>query len=129
MNFHIKKHIAVRVLCWILLLQSINLSIDAPDLTPITHTSLSDNEDLLVNDIESIYELVSEVIFGKDVPENDENDIDTKSPVFDAFCFSPQSIIQNISAYLIDCESHYLGLLIFDSPEPDFPPPRRIDRL
>jgi hypothetical protein len=125
MNFHIIKHIAVRVFCWILLLQLINISIDAPDLIPATATSQYEDEDLSINDIESIYELISEIVFDVDVPEGDENDIDKKFPIFEAYCFPQQPGIRHIAPDILRYESHYLSNLIFKSSEPDFPPPKR----
>lgn len=68
--------IFTRILTWILLIQIVNISIDSTDALPIIDSLglLTAHEDLSVNDIESIYEFVSESCLGVDVPEQDEDD-------------------------------------------------------
>ncbi len=124
MGFYRIKHIAVRILCWILLLQLINISIDAPDLLQTTGTSQYEDEDLSINDIESIYELISELVFEIEVPEGDETDIDKKPPVFEVYYFPSRPEIQHIAYYTITYETPYPGNLIFSFSDPDFPPPK-----
>ena len=124
MNLPVIKHITARVVCWILLLQLINISIDPPDMERATYASDSGEEDLSINDIESIYELVAEKVFDEDVPESDENDIDTASQTFDLYCITAQDGLQAFYDYFIDYEAQYLNHLSTDSPEPGFPPPK-----
>jgi len=59
--------------CWALLLQMVNLSIN-----PVRHENYINGqytfqEDLRINKIESIYELILEHIFKKDVPETKDS--------------------------------------------------------
>jgi len=59
--------------CWALLLQMVNLSIN-----PVRHQNYINGqytfqEDLRINKIESIYELILEHIFKKDVPETQDS--------------------------------------------------------
>jgi hypothetical protein len=72
-NKSIDKFI-IRVIAWVLLLQVINISIDPIDPVSDKLGRLNTQEDLSINDIESIYEFVSEQFLGLDVPENDEDD-------------------------------------------------------
>lgn len=58
--------------CWLLLLQMVNLSIN-----PIRHQNYINGiytfkEDLSINKIESIYELIAEYVFKKNVPETQD---------------------------------------------------------
>jgi len=64
----------IRILAWVLLIQVINISIDPIDPVSDKLGRINTGEDLSINDIESIYELISEVCLGFDVPENDEDD-------------------------------------------------------
>ncbi len=63
-----------RVVSFLLLLQIINISIDPIDPISIKLGRLTAQEDLSINDIESIYEFISEQCLGVDVPEHDEDD-------------------------------------------------------
>lgn len=79
-------NIGMRLIAWVLLIQVVNLSIDPMDpisdkLGRLTH----ENEDLSINDIESIYELVSEQCLGIEVPEHDEDDENSFVKVMDFF--------------------------------------------
>lgn len=64
----------IRIIALVLLIQVINISIDPSDPVSDKLGRLNTGEDLSINDIESIYELVSEQFLGLDVPENDEDD-------------------------------------------------------
>ena len=119
------KNIIKKFICWILLLQTINVSIDPRDLKQFKD-NLTNKEDLSINEIESIYELISEGVFHKDVPESDENDIETTSEAFELYFFT----------------STYTKLLVFNSPvehysfcqnklsvlpsQPHLPPPEQV---
>ena len=59
--------------CWILLLQLLNLSIDPPRHQNVINGELTFQEDLTINKIESLYELIVEHLFKKDVPETQDN--------------------------------------------------------
>jgi hypothetical protein len=85
--------IFTRVLTWILLIQVVNLSIDPTDPMPAIDKLgfLTAHEDLSINDIESIYELVSEQCLGVDVPEQDDDDESRLLKIF-VFYFSESSI-------------------------------------
>lgn len=68
------KDVIVMCVAWVLLIQIINISIDPIDPIFDKSGSLAFEEDLSVNDIESIYELVSEQCLGIDVPEQDDDE-------------------------------------------------------
>jgi glycogen synthase len=84
--------------CWILLLQLINLSID-----PARHGNYIDGkftfqEDLSINKIESVYELVAEYFFKKDVPEAQNADTHSLVKSFIMFHQVPAATEQLILA-------------------------------
>jgi hypothetical protein len=58
----------------VLLIQVINISIDPVDPIAEKLGRLSWEEDLAINDIESIAEFLSEQFLGIDIPEQDEDD-------------------------------------------------------
>jgi hypothetical protein len=80
-------------IAWMLLIQVVNISIDPIDVLPVVDSfgQISAQEDLSINDIESIYELVSEQYLGVDVPEQDEDDESGFVKVID-FYFSDNPI-------------------------------------
>lgn len=71
-----------RLGCLLMALHLLCLSIDAPDAWLLANGV----EDTRVNDIESLYELLTESVLGHDVPEQDEPDDEsrlTKAPNFE----------------------------------------------
>lgn len=86
-------HLFTKSLAWILLIQVVNISIDPIDPLPVVDGlgQMTTREDLSINDIESIYELVSEQCLHVDVPEQDEDDESGFIKVID-FYFSENSI-------------------------------------
>lgn len=60
------------ICCWLLLLQMVNLSINPIRHQNYIHGVYTIREDLSVNKIESIYELISEYVFKKNVPETQD---------------------------------------------------------
>ncbi len=89
MNIKAAKNIVKQIVCWVLLLQLINISIYTPHTKSFTVACVTSPEDLDVNGVESIYELVSEGIFDVDVPVSDENDSDIAFETLDIFLLSP----------------------------------------
>jgi hypothetical protein len=71
-----RYHIVFRIICLVVIFQLLNLSIDAPDAQP---DYLPEN--LVINDIESIVELVLEDLLGIDnaISEQDEPDEESNS--------------------------------------------------
>lgn len=84
--------------CWVLLLQLINLSIDPAKHQNFVNGELTFQEDLSVNKIESIYELISEHIFKKDVPESQNADNHSLVKTFIIFHQVPAPTTQLILA-------------------------------
>lgn len=68
------KSTIIRCFAWVLLVQVINISIDPVDPIAEKLGRLSWEEDLSINDIESIAELLSEQFLGIDIAEQDEDD-------------------------------------------------------
>lgn len=115
------RHITRQILCWVLLIQIVNLSIDPPDRMvlkqaahPVDHTS---------DEIESIYELISEELFDTAVPGNDENEQEKQLNAFDLYC--PPSISSDIviTAYLIEHLAYNQDIFLAQAPECYSPPP------
>lgn len=75
----------------VLLVQVVNISIDPMDPVSDKLGRLATQEDLSINDVESIYEFVSEQFLGIDVPEQDEDDESAFIKIMD-FCFTQSSI-------------------------------------
>jgi hypothetical protein len=86
-----------RVVSFLLLLQIINISIDPIDPISIKLGRLTAQEDLSINDIESIYEFISEQCLGVDVPEQDEDDENALIKAIDIYI--SQSGIQITNEY------------------------------
>lgn len=84
------------VCCWILLLQLTNLSIDAGRHQNVINGQLTFQEDLSINKMESIYELISEYLFKKDVPETQNSDHHSLVKTFIIFHQVPTATTQLI---------------------------------
>ena len=118
------KNIIPRFVCWILLLQMINISIDPPDLRQLKKAATQQKEDLTINEIESVFELVSECVFENSVPETEDNDIDTKLSTFDLYCYTISYSTIPASNYAVEHNDFYLNNFSFEIPEPNAPPPK-----
>ncbi|RYZ26918.1 MAG: hypothetical protein EOO10_14235 [Chitinophagaceae bacterium] len=111
------------LVCWILLLQMINLSVDTPD-SQIRYGTTNHHEDLSINDIESLSELIAEGLFDIDVPESDEDDVDSSSPAEDLY-FSDRSSQQlPLVSFSIQHVGYYLNSFPSISQKPLSPPPK-----
>lgn len=111
------------LVCWILLLQMINLSVDSPD-SQIHYGTTNHHEDLSINDIESLSELIAEEVFDIDVPESDEDDVDSSSPVIDLY-FSERSWHQlPPDSFPIQHVSYYHRNFLSVTQQPLSPPPK-----
>jgi len=120
------KHIIKQFVCWILLLQILNVSIDTPDIHLQRNGLLTPKEDLSINEIESVYELVAEGVYGNDMPETDDNDIDTTSESFKLYCFSPFLSTAAVLDFPIMRCSYYQKHLPQVYTEPTSPPPKQV---
>jgi hypothetical protein len=122
MKINFVKNIIARFVCWILLLQMINISIDPPDLRPLKNFAISEKEDLSINEIESVYELVSEMVFENNVPETNDDDIDTEPETIDLFCFNVTSATRPVFK-INEHFSYYYNNFSFERTAPNSPPP------
>lgn len=82
------------ICCWALLLQLINLSIDPARHQNFINGELTFKEDLSINKIESIYELLVEHLFKKDVPETQNAADHSLTKTFIVFYQSPTPFTQ-----------------------------------
>lgn len=116
-----KNNLIKRSLGWFLLLQIINISID-----PTNSRFHKRDHAFLFNEIESFYELISEKVFGNEVPESPDNDIDASSEYQDLYCFSnkfhPVIDFQLSVAHL----SYYPNGISIIHSGPNAPPPKQI---
>jgi hypothetical protein len=125
MKIYTVKNIMKQFVCWILLLQMINISIDPPDIKQYTEKGIVHKEDLSINETESVYESVSEGIFDKDVPESDEEDIDTNSEISEFYFVSSNDNKLLGYNFPIDYSQHYQNNFSVQYPEPNSPPPKK----
>jgi hypothetical protein len=119
-----KINIIARLVCWILLLQMANISVDPPDLRQVKKSTISLKEDLSINEMESVYELISEGVFENNVPESEENDIDSKLQSIDLYCFTLTYDMRSVSYLHVRRYSSYYNNFSFETPEPNSPPPK-----
>ncbi|MBI3219912.1 MAG: hypothetical protein HYZ44_10395 [Bacteroidetes bacterium] len=105
MNKGVIINIFKSLIIWVLLIQIINISIDPLDPVSDKLGRFALQEDLSINEIESIYEFVSEHCLGVDIPENDEDDESGFVKIID-FYFS-QSFIEIKNQYLSELSSFF----------------------
>ena len=84
------------ICCWLLLLQLMNLSIDPARHQNFINGELTFQEDLSVNKIESVYELIAEYLFKKDIPETQNAADQSLVKTFIVFYQSPAPFTQLI---------------------------------
>ena len=110
--------------CWILLLQLFNLSIDPARHQNFINGQFTFQEDLSINKIESIYELISEHIFKKDVPETQNSTNQSFAKAFIVFHQLPEPTSQlNFAEELVLHNHNYQVFIpelvkIIESPPP-----------
>lgn len=121
------KIILKKFICWILLLQMINISIDPPDVKFFKNADVMHREDLSINEIESIYELISEVFLNRYVHESDENDINGISKTFNIYFFAPASVQFYTPAFSIGYCSYYQNIFSVLFSKPISPPPKQVE--
>ena len=106
----------------------INISTDPVDKMNFKNGLAIIEEDLNINEIESVFELVSEKIFDQGIPESDENDEDTFIKFFNYFC---STVSFEFSAYTVlefNVIHNYFYLDMFNNThsEPSSPPPKLV---
>ena len=114
-----------QVVCWILLLQMINISIDPPDLKHSKYSHHTNQEEVLLDETESVYEWIAEGVFDEEVPESNEDDIDTSSPSMELYFFTATCTRLPAIEFPVEHFSHYYSNIPFVHQEPRFPPPKR----
>ena len=122
------KHIGKKIIIWVLLIQMINICTDPVDSLNFKNGHITSEEDLSINEIESVYELVSEKVFNEGVPESDENDEDTFVKVFNVFFSVPLMVsikFLSISQYIISHNSFYCDSIYSNTIQINSPPPKQ----
>lgn len=119
------KNIMKYAVCWILLLQMINISIDPPDLK-LAENRQGKIEEPATDETETVYELIAEGLFDQDVPENDEEETDTSSPGFLLYFFTAGSNQLRALNFPVEHFSHYQKKVLSAHQEPSSPPPKII---
>lgn len=119
------KHIAKHFTCWILFLQMVNLSINRPDFREFEKKAVAQHSEQPFAEIETIYELVAEGIFDKDIPDSEDEDIDSSFKPFDLYSSSLKPADTNLKFYPVEHASFYqTDFSLFES-EPTSPPPKQ----
>ena len=113
-----------QVVCWILLLQTINISINPPDVKLVVDKTVTNNKQLAADETESIYEWVVEGMSDEDVPESDDDDMDTSSPSFELYFFNRVCSELPVLHFSIEHYAHYHTNFPFIHQEPHSPPPK-----
>lgn len=122
------KHIAKQFIIWVLLIQMINICTDPVDSLNFKNGHITSEEDLSINEIESVYELVSEKVFNEGVPESDENDESTFVKVFNVYISVPLMVsvkFLSIPQYIISHNSFYCNSIYSNTIQIDSPPPKQ----
>lgn len=126
MNIKAAKNIVKQFVCWVLLLQLINISIYTPHTKSFTVASVTSPKELDVNGVESIYELVSERIFNIDVPASDQNDRDITFETLDIFLLFSVCNELVVFKHPIEHYSFYPGTSYPLHSAPNSPPPKTV---
>jgi len=112
--------------CLILLLQMINILIDAPDLKHFKKDSIIHKEDSSVEEIESRYQLISENFFYKNLPVSQVKEINTITKTLDVNSFTPTSNIIFAPDFSTGYSSCYKNNISVLYAETVFPPPNQV---
>jgi hypothetical protein len=104
----------------------INISIDAPDVKTVFKNSSRSSKDLTINDIESVYELLSEHFFHNEIPESDEPDIEKDINSVELFYFHPDTYHFGYQDYTLHHQSNYKESFPVPFSKPNSPPPKRV---
>jgi hypothetical protein len=70
------KYFLTKLICWILLLQLVNISIEPPEIQTPPKTTRATAPAKEINKIESIYEMVSEGLLDIELPDGEDEDIE-----------------------------------------------------
>lgn len=117
------KNTAKLIVCWIVLLQMVNLCIDPPHVINFSANHAYQQEDPSIDEIESIYELISETLFGQAIPGNADNDIDSDSVPLDLYFYTTPNTV------VFDFPTGHTTLRKYNFPafaaSPNIPPPKQ----
>jgi hypothetical protein len=119
-----KKYGIMQMSCWILLLQLINISINPPDMHYLATASVVDNRAYAGDEIESLYEYVVEAMTDIEVPENEEEEIDSISSSIDLYTPVPIAGKLLVFEFPLEHATYYHNYFHSIHPEPLFPPPK-----
>lgn len=117
-----------KIICWVLLIQMINLCTDPIDQIYFKNGHTTHEEDLSINEIESVYEFVSENVFDQDVPETDERDEDAFVKTFHLYhqrtFTSLETDFFNLPQFPTIHTNFYQESFYANYPEINSPPPK-----
>lgn len=102
----------------------INISINSPDLKRLNPGGETIRKELTVNEIESVCELIAEDIFDSEMPESDEEDIDTSSPSVELYFFERSCNKLHSFVFPVKYFSYYNNNFLSICREPNAPPPK-----
>jgi hypothetical protein len=118
MRFLNQHTLAVRMICFILVFAIMNISIDPPDLLQNLDADMALEEDISINEMESISELVMEKVLDIDnaIPESDEAEAETLLKKVEVFQHLYEFSVPALTVQLVSsCES--LSLVPVFSPQ------------
>jgi hypothetical protein len=119
------KDILKHAVCWILLLQLANISVDHVDFRHSVNSSDAGKDPSSINEIESIYEWLAEGVYNIDVPEAaDDEEIDSASQTIELYFFPKITGKMPLPIVLIHHHSRYHNHAYPVYREPTSPPPR-----
>ncbi len=124
MKTYVIKNIVKKVICWILLLQIINISVDPPDLNVRAYDTATSKKESSFDETESVYELIAEGVFDEKVPESDEDEMDTSSPSFELYFFNRSCSRLPALVFPLHHSPHYHNNFLSLHQEPHSPPPK-----
>lgn len=113
----------MQFVCWIVLLQMINLSMYPSHLPYQKQAVPAVNRDVLIDEAGTIFELIEGVAHHQ-LPDSNEDEMDTSSPPFELY-FATHASVGQPDLYLSTTQlSHYHNKYPVVHQQPHFPPPK-----
>lgn len=114
-----------KAVCWLLLLQMINISVDPPDIKTHVSQGKQPKHQKEIDSINSVYEMVAEGLLDNDIPdEDDETDIEKTVKSVELFCY--KTAIPTLAAVDVPLKHQPSNSDPYSScsTNPNFPPPK-----
>ena len=89
---------------------------------PLSHDAAQE-QNISDDEIESIYELIAQEICDTDIPESDDEDVDSTSPLLELFYTEPSDNLSSFCVFLVH-NSRYHNIAPSIYRDPQFLPPQ-----